>query len=58
MEMDDSVYLLYADDVVVGVYRDAMLADKDMVLCRQGDMHEGRTPAKYYVRRMSIIREV
>lgn len=56
--MGDSVYLLYADDVVVGVYRDATLADKDMVLCIQGDKHGGGTPAKYYVKRMSIITEV
>lgn len=53
--MDDSVYLLFADEVLLGVYRDAMLADKDMVLCRQGDMHAGRPPLKYYVRRMSVI---
>ncbi len=52
------VYLLLADDDVVGAYLDEMVADKDLVLCRQGDMHEGRTPAKYEVRMMSIITEV
>lgn len=52
------VYLLLADDDVVGAYLDEMVADKDLVLCRQGDMHEGRTPAKYEVRMMSIIKEV
>ena len=52
--MDNSVYLLYADDVVIGAYSDATLADKDMVLRRQDDMRDGKTPAKYYVRRMSI----
>ena len=56
--MDDSVYLLYADDVVVGVYRDAMLADQDMVLCKQGDTIAGRFGVQYFVRRMSIIKEV
>ena len=52
------VYLLLADDDVVGAYLDEMVADKDLALCRQGDMREGRTPSKYEVRMMSIIKEV
>ena len=54
----NDVFPLYADGNVVGVYQDSMLADQDMVLCKQGDTIAGRFGVQYFVRRMSIIREV
>ena len=51
------VYLLLCDDDVVGVYLDEMLAEKDMALCKQGDLRAGCV-SQYEVRMMSIIKEV
>jgi hypothetical protein len=52
------VHLLLADGDVVGAYFDEQVADKDMHLCKQGDLHNGITTTDYEIRMLSIIKEV